>query len=232
MAGGASQLTDPERSAEIEKSWRLNAQKWTGAVRAGEIDSRRLVTDKAIAEGILACKPHRVLDLGCGEGWLVRLLSAQGIECVGVDGCPKLIEAAEDAGAGEFLLCSYSELITEPALAGVGFDLIVANFALLAEDVAPLLKALSTVLAKGGNLLIQTTHPWSVGGSYTDEWRLETFRGFSGSWEPMPWYFRTLGSWLSVLHQSGYRMVDLQEPKHPATGMPLSLLLIAEANNS
>jgi hypothetical protein len=44
----------------------------------------------------------------------------------------------------------------------------------------------------------------------------------------MPWFRRTLASWMEVLRESGYALVDLREPPHPETGAPLSLLMVAE----
>ena len=56
------------------------------------------------------------------------------------------------------------------------------------------------------------------------------FRGFGADagWAPMPWYFRTMGSWLRLLRESGYDVVDMAEPVHPETGAPLSLLMVSE----
>ena len=61
-------------------SWHQNAQAWIDAVRHGAIESRRQVTDQAILLAILGRQPERVLDLGCGEGWLLRALAGRGIE--------------------------------------------------------------------------------------------------------------------------------------------------------
>jgi hypothetical protein len=43
----------------------------------------------------------------------------------------------------------------------------------------------------------------------------------------MPWYFRTLASWISELETAGLRVSWIAEPIHPDTGDPLSLLLTA-----
>lgn len=215
---------------QLARSWEANARAWTEAVRQGAIYSRRAGTDAAIVEAVLERHPRRVLDLGCGEGWLVRSLGEQGIEVVGIDASAALIERARDEGGGAFHVCSYVELVGAPEQVGAGYDTIVCNFALLEEDVAPVLRALHSRLAPGGVLLIQTVHPWAARGNepYRDGWRTETFAGFGDEFtEPMPWYFRTLESWVQLLHGSGYRVEDLREPVHEGTGEPLSLLLFA-----
>jgi len=44
----------------------------------------------------------------------------------------------------------------------------------------------------------------------------------------MPWYFRTLASWLNALDMAGLRLVSLQEPQHPQSAVAQSLLMGAE----
>jgi|APTNR8051073442_1049403.scaffolds.fasta_scaffold00330_32 hypothetical protein len=45
---------------------------------------------------------------------------------------------------------------------------------------------------------------------------------------PMPWYFRTLASWLEAVQTSGLTLESLREPLHPETGRPASLILVAK----
>lgn len=217
-----------EHTRQLALSWQRNAAGWTRAVREQRIDSRRLVTNAAVLEAVLALSPRRVLDIGCGEGWLCRALCRHGIETLGVDASAALIEAARAGGEGDYRICTYADL----AGTGLGlFDLLVCNFALLDEDLQPLLHSLAALLVPGGRLLIQTVHPWAACGEqpYRDGWRIETFTTFGADFpEPMPWYFRTLQSWLGELALAGFRLGELREPCYP-DGQPASLLLIAEA---
>jgi SAM-dependent methyltransferase len=221
-------MTGPaDEPARLLASWHDNAAAWTAAVRSGAIESRRLATDAAILAAVLDRRPRQVLDLGCGEGWLVRALAQRGVAALGVDGSAPLVEAAARAG-GSFARLSYAELVAAPERCGAGFDLVVANFALLEEQILPLLAALRRIMTANGFLLVQTLHPLAAGPPYEDGWRTEDFRGFGdAAWTPMPWYFRTLGSWLGVLRAAGFALHDLREPSHPKEGRPLSLLLEA-----
>ncbi|MFJ2689088.1 class I SAM-dependent methyltransferase [Pseudomonas sp. NPDC087336] len=219
----------PADEFTLLQSWHHNAQSWIEAVRSGAIESRLKVTDQAILLAVLGRQPERVLDLGCGEGWLLRALTDRGIEAAGVDGDATLVEAARAAGASSVYLASYQELAEAKVQIGNDYNLICANFALLHQDIIPLLAAMNALLAPGGALVIQTLHPWTAAaGDYQDGWREETFAGFVGQWQPMPWYLRTLSSWFNALDMAGYRLVGLQEPQHPQSPVPQSLLLVAE----
>ncbi|MCY1542617.1 hypothetical protein D9M68_783740 [compost metagenome] len=167
---------------------------------------------------------------------MCRGLAARGIESVGVDASAPLIERARAACGqrAKYRVCGYAELENQAAQLG-RFDVLVCNFALLEEPLTPILEALHGVLAVGGRLLIQTLHPWRAcnDASYRDGWRVETFAGFGGGFEePMPWFFRTLESWLSLLSETGWRLQWLQEPLHPESEQPVSLLLLLSAERS
>jgi SAM-dependent methyltransferase len=223
---------DPARPrADLAGSWQANARAWTDAVRSGAIASRRLATDRAVLDAVLAQRPDRVLDLGCGEGWLARELAARGLRVVGIDASAPLIEAARaEPGAARFEVLGYAELVAAPQRLGERFDLVVANFALLDDALEPLLRALARgVLRPGGRLVVQTLHPHAVGGRYVDGWRVEDFAALRGDhgWTPMPWFFRTLGGWVEALVGSGFELLELREPLHPETWAVASLILVA-----
>lgn len=214
-----------EHQKRLAHSWQSNAEGWTRTVREGRIESRRLVTDAAIVAAAQALHPKRALDIGCGEGWLCRALAGPGVEVVGVDACAALIASAQAMGAAQYHVCRHADL----AGAGLGkFDLLLCNFALLDEHLQVPLQSWRDLLLPQGRLLIQTVHPHSASEVYEDGWRLERFDGFGeGFPEPMPWYFRTLESWLALLVDAGWRVEHLQAPPNPLTGKPVSLLLQA-----
>lgn len=223
---------DPLSDAKIVDSWHKNAAPWTSAVRESQIESRTLVTNQAVIDAVLSRSPNVILDIGCGEGWLVRVLSAHGIRAIGVDVVSELIDEARRGGGGEFHVASY-EAIAEGALT-IKVDVAVANFALIGKDsVNALIHRVPWLLNDGGALIVQTLHPLVATGDepYIDGWRTGSWAGFSSDFtDPAPWYFRTLESWMKLFTDSGFRVLELREPLHPRTQRPASALFIAEVS--
>ena len=211
------------RSSQIRRSWEDNAGAWLDAVQTGRMESRRLATDAAMVEGATALAAGRMLDVGCGEGWLCRALTERGMDTVGIDACSGLVDAARARG-GCFHHMDYAALARDPLALG-RFDAVLCNFALFERDLEPLLVALASLLHPGGALLVQTLHP-DAGGA--EGWREERFTGLgSGFITPMPWYQRSRAAWLQSLAAAGFGQVLSRDVLHPQRGAPLSLLLTA-----
>lgn len=209
----------------ILSSWHANADAWLTVVREQRIDSRR-VTDAMVLETVKAGAPRRILDVGCGEGWLCRALHDDGIETVGVDATAPLIDAARAAGAGRFEVLRHDELAVDPLRLG-RFDGVVFNFALFEADPSPVLRAVCQAVGPEGRLIIQTVHPDRVAGD--EGWREERFAGFGAPFPAaMPWYFRSMSGWERHLRDANWTLVEQREPAGPSGGPPLSLILIAQ----
>lgn len=213
----------------ILEAWRENAAPWIEAVRGGSIESRRLVTDHAVVAAIRRLQPATLLDVGCGEGWLARALAPQGVRVHGIDAVHELVAAARLAGGGSFECMSYEAFAAGAPVPPV--DAAVCNFSLLGDEATRgVMRRLGTLLPATGRLLIQTLHP---GYAVTDEDRVEGWR--PGSWvgcgdsfgRAAPWYFRTLEGWRALLSEAGFRLRSVHEPRHPATGVPCSVLFEA-----
>jgi len=218
------------REQHIIRSWHVNAEPWSEAIRTGSIVSRKLATDRAIVEAVARVAPGRVLDVGCGEGWLARRLTERGIEVVGVDAVPALVAQAA-RGAGEFYVQDYASLANRDFHCRP-CDAAVCNFSLLGSDsVESMLAALPGYLRGRGRLLIQTLHPLAACGDlpYQDGWRDGTWQGFNSDFkDPAPWYFRTLESWFCMLRRCGFELLDLREPTIPGSSTPISVLFTCQ----
>ena len=220
----AVKSTKMSKENEILRSWRDNARQWIHAVDQRLIASR-LYTDEAVLRCLLRHSPRHVLDVGCGEGWLVRKLSETGIEACGVDASAALIAAASERGAGRFFTATYAAIAGNPQIAGGPYDAAVFNFSLLDECVAPLLEAIGSVIAPRGRIIVQTLHPMASGGDYVSGWRIETFAGLAGGdWQPMPWFFRTFEAWMQTFQAAGLYLEALSEPRDPQDNKVLSVV--------
>lgn len=215
--------------AKIIESWHRNARPWTVAVREGLIESRNKVTNQAIVDAISNRSPGSVLDIGCGEGWLVRELATRNIPAIGVDVVPALIEVAQSAG-GDFRVMSYEEIAAGKLTIPV--DMIVCNFSLLGrESVDDLVRVAPSMLNSQGALIVQTLHPHMACGDlpYQDGWREGSWSGFGDSFtDPAPWYFRTLETWKNLFVDNGFKLSEIREPWHPEIRQPASVIFIAE----
>lgn len=223
---------DPLSDGKILSAWQHNAAPWTLAVRNHEIASRRLVTNNAIIQAVLAAQPKTALDVGCGEGWLTRALAQRGVVTLGIDAIPLLIEAARMAAPdGDYLVTTYAELTTQVT---ERVDAIVANFSLLGEEsTEAVIQAVPGLLQPGGRFVVQTLHPVIACGAqpYRDGWRPGSWQGFNSTFsDPAPWYFRTLGSWVKLFENNGLRMIELREPLDPRSEQAASVIFVLEAS--
>ncbi len=213
---------------EIVERWKKNHEPWSIAVREGRIQSRVLATDAAIVDAVLKRSPANVIDIGCGEGWLVRRLVSCGIDVLGVDVVAELIEKARLQMTGRYQLLSYEQLAAHGH--AESFDVCVCNFSLLGEMVTKhLLAAVPALLNPQGALIVQTLHPWVACGDwpYRDGWRPGSWLGIDGAFsEPPPWYFRTIESWMQLIANAGLSVEALLEPINPETLKPASLILV------
>ncbi|HDZ08015.1 class I SAM-dependent methyltransferase [Pseudohongiella sp.] len=217
---------------KIIQSWCNNATPWIAAVREQQIESRRTVTDRAIIDALTEHNPATVLDIGCGEGWLARALAARGMQVTGVDVVPGLIDAARQAGDGEFHVLTYEALLTHALERR--FDALVCNFSMLGESsTATVFQAAPALLNPGGKLFVQTLHPVVACGdeAYRDGWRQGSWQGFNDGLaaqftDPAPWFFRTLESWQALFADAGLTLIDSKEPRRSASSQPASVILI------
>jgi 2-polyprenyl-3-methyl-5-hydroxy-6-metoxy-1,4-benzoquinol methylase len=212
----------------ITASWQANASNWIDLISNNGIESRRLITNKAIVDAVCKDKPASVLDVGCGEGWLAKELYERGIDITGVDIIPELIAKAKEKVPGNFLVASYEDMYLRKISFPQLFYAIVINFALIGkESTEMVLPFLSKILTGSGKLFIQTLHPESrkAINDYESGWKEGSWDGLGEQFTmPYQWYFRTMEDWLKVLKQSGFDNVKVTEVLHPQTAKPLSVI--------
>ncbi|WP_373546570.1 class I SAM-dependent methyltransferase, partial [Chamaesiphon sp.] len=137
-----------DNDRKIIDSWFKNAAPWIVAIEEQQIESRKLITDRSIVDAVVSRGGQTVLDLGCGEGWLTRALAAQGLNVLGTDIIPSLIDRARTIGLGNFELAAYADIAAGKL--AEKFDIVVANFSLIGkESVSGLFQSMPSLLNDG-----------------------------------------------------------------------------------
>ena len=131
---------------------------------------------------VLAGRPSRLLDLGCGPGLYSSRLATLGHTCHGIDFSPASIEyAVENAPAG----CTYMLDDLRKADFGAGYDLALFIYgelnAFRTRDVQAILRKAHAALKPGGQLLLEVSTFDSIRqqGNSPVEWSTEEAGLFS-----------------------------------------------------
>ncbi|TRX50927.1 methyltransferase domain-containing protein [Fulvivirga sp. M361] len=221
---------------DILKSWQTNAEEWIKVINDGDIASRK-VTSPAVVKTVGAYHPAKVLDLGCGEGWLTRALNELNIPTTGIDATPALIDRAKKQGNGVFDVLSFEEIIKGNPISGAPYEAIVLNFCLyMKEETIQLLNALKNHLEGERLIIIQTLHPISfqlVKMKYEDQWLDDSWKGLPGNFVlPHRWYFRTLSCWLETLTSCGLILKAIEEPMAEEADKPSSIIFVCQSQSN
>ena len=111
----------------------------------------------------------KLIDLGCGSGYLTNYLSLSVKETVGIDLSKKNIELAQNKYIRNnlnFYNCSIEDFSKDT------YEIAVANMVLMdVVNIKDCIKAISNLVKKGGNFIFSITHPyfWSKYWKYEDE---------------------------------------------------------------
>ncbi|MEH6559115.1 MAG: class I SAM-dependent methyltransferase [Oceanicoccus sp.] len=215
---------------KIIESWKQNASPWIRAIEEQQIDSRRLITDKAIIDTILSLSLENILDIGCGEGWLVRELSAHGLSVTGIDAIKQLIDRAKEQQNGTYKVIEYENI--SPHSITEKYSAVICNFSLIGkESVEHIFNMAPLILTERGYLIIQTLNPTTSCGdqAYADGWRDGSWEGFSNDFRnPAPWYFRTQETWRNLYQENGFELKQIKEPVNPNTKNATSLIMVGK----
>lgn len=217
----------------IPSRWDTNASFWVRIIREHRDKYRNELTDPAMLDAIGPPAGSAVLDAGCGEGYLSRILARSGAIVTGVDSSTKLIEAARTQNLTDKLPISFDianadELPYQDNM----FDLVVCNH--LINDLHDPGKAISEfarILRSGGRLIILMLHPCFynkhaerdqttnrlIAVSYFETRNVEQTFEVDGLTSPVAntAWFRPLEFYTEELRRSGFAITSLTEP-HPS----------------
>jgi 2-polyprenyl-3-methyl-5-hydroxy-6-metoxy-1,4-benzoquinol methylase len=214
-----------------QDSYAINAEFWVKIIREHLDRFRTELTDETVFRAIGQCNGLRVLDVGCGEGYLSRELASSGANVTGLDTSDALIHAATAEAHRLTLPVKYYvagvEAIPEDDHT---FDIVVCNHVMTdVADPGPALKEIGRVTKTGGKLVILMLHPCfytgnidgrggrdvSVASYFSTRLVTQQFRvaGINSPGEVRN-TFRPLEQYMSALFEAGFVLTDLSEP-HP-----------------
>lgn len=187
-------------------------------------------------------KGTRVLDLGCGNGYIARRLARRGARVIGVDASGPLIQRARAREAAHPLGIRYrlSDAADLSGIPAASVDVVVANMSLMdIADGAGAIQEVGRVLRSGGRFVATISHP-CFDVDTRSAWVIEPAEGGSGVYRKVtayrrphsdifPWkledgslvetvgYHRSLGWYCEHLRGAGFVLVALDEPA-PTSG--------------
>ncbi len=156
--GPMSRVSD----AAVRKGWDDVSRWWVQRyTEKGDIN-REWVIDPELLSIAGDVKDRRILDAGCGNGYLSRILAKRGARVVGVDVSPRLLAVAKlsEARAPLGIRFLRGDLADLSSIEARTFDLVISNVVL--QDVRRLeaaLRELHRVLRPAGRLVFSIAHP-------------------------------------------------------------------------
>jgi len=160
---------------------------------------------------------RRVLDAGCGEGYLARWLAARGAHVTGIDLSARLIalaRAKDPGGSIDYQVADLSQPL--PDAAG-RFD-AAASYLVLNDvrDFRGFAATLAASLAPGGRLVLALNNPYSAVTDrhvtdYFDSGAVSRYRGLWEAGIRAHYHHRTLEDYLDAFHAGGLRLAKLAD---------------------
>jgi SAM-dependent methyltransferase len=229
-------------AAEIEdrQLWDEKAPWWDRHIGVDGDRNRRLHVHPVLFRMLGEVDGRRVLDAGCGTGYLAFELARRGAHVTAVDYAAGMVSIARARFADSELGidCREDTITRLDTVPDASLDLVVSNYVLQdAEDYQGALRAFRRVLVKGGRAVLVLGHPCfgtplgidrhpdgSVGYrwpfSYFAERRCEeAWRGTdrqTGERFDFPgvftFYHRPLSAYWRAMQQAGFAILDFDEP--------------------
>lgn len=165
-----------------------------------------------------------VLDAGCGEGIVSRLLAGRASRVVGIDIAPQLIAYARQRELTQTVIYETHDLsIPHPHYAHA-FDLILSNLVL--NDVpnyTGFISTMSSLLKPGGRIVLSMNNPYSASlrekvQDYFDSDAVAEY-GFGS----VTYFHRTMEEYTHAFQQAGLYLrclVDVQMSKEMVAQLP------------
>jgi SAM-dependent methyltransferase len=219
------------------QAWDELADRWSSHYTVRGDKNRQYVVDPAIFRIIGSVEGSSILDAGCGNGYLCRLLAKRGAKPVGVDISERFIEIAKQKEAKKPLGIAYhvGSLSNLFMLQDEAFDLVISNLVLMdVRHLAKAIKELHRILKKEGKLIFSIMHPcfssppvygWvrkPIDSQRKEDWlywkvdryfdRIMEIWQFNDDWPKAYSFHRPLSDYVKLLIENGFAITDFEEP--------------------
>ena len=174
-----------------------------------------------------------VLDAGCGEGYLSRILARLGANVTGIDISMRLIQIARTKDPEGMITYQVANLSQPLPVYQQHFDLVVSHFVLNdVYDYQGFLTTLGAVTRPGGRLMFSINNPYSFVvrshiTNYFDTGKAFSYRGMAATGVKVHFYHRTLAQYLDASFVAGLqlqRLVDIPTPEGTFKRLPDTLI--------
>lgn len=193
---------------------------------------REIFLNPALLSLMNSVENMRVLDAGCGEGYLSRMLAKSGASVTGVDYSETMIQLATSKTPEELKITfEHGNCEALNFLQDKNFDLIISNMVI--QDLSNYELAISEMyrlLVDGGYFVFSIPHPCFVtpGSGWVKSdtgeklyWKVDNYF-YEGAYEQifpldqeekLLHFHRTLSSYVDTIIRIGFRIEAMVEPK-------------------
>jgi SAM-dependent methyltransferase len=211
---------------DVRALWDRLADDWQVQVGDDGDANRRLNSDPVLWALLGDVDGRRVLDAGCGTGYLSRQLAARGAVVIAIDVSARMVALARAARpASDVRVDSCSTLAT---IADADVDAVVANYVVMdVPDLPATMAAFNRVLRPDGIAVLVFSHPCFpqsratvAGGRVAYHWPFSYFEPRTCV-EP-PWkhftshfvsFHRPLSTYWKAFRTAGFEVVEFEEPR-------------------
>ena len=225
-------MQDKYDSTEAIRRWNTHARALTENFTE-EGDKHRIVLLNPVLLQLLGnVKGKKILDAGCGEGYLSRLLAKQGAFVTGIDFSEEMLAIAQERTNPVLGIQYVHDNCEKMDYFDIeSFDIIVSNMVLQdLSDHKAALQSMNRVLVDRGLLIFSIPHPcfstpncgWVRGNKGKKlYWKVDRYFeecAFEQDWPPntdegLLLFHRTLSTYLTTLLNVGFELLDVVEPK-------------------
>jgi len=229
---------DEVEYSKTQKSWEENSQNWlefNKDTTSGD-PNRMYVIDPALWKLLGNVNNLKILDAGCGNGYLTRELATNGANAIGVDFSKPFIDYCLKNESEKNLGCQFfqSSITDMKFLESHSLDVVVSNIVMVdVSDYKTAFKEIARVLKDDGRFIWSNVHPvFGRGGSAMDPKipqdskrnesrylkvidRYFDSGGHLMNWMSVPiWqFYRTFEEYSRALKDAGFVISEIVEPR-------------------